>query len=153
MIQTRAAYLFLLCLTAVAAYGCYLLVAPFLKPVLFAVVAAIIFYPMYSWIRRKVNNRSLASLFATLIVVLLLAVSVALLGRALAAGIHETYDSLSVDDNGRERLGTYLLALSDRAIAATAKYLPISATDVRTTITTQLREVPAIIVGSATGLL
>src|SRR3974377_809486 len=147
MTQNKTAHLFVLCLTEIAVYGCSLLGAPFLKQVLFAAVAAVIFYPMYSWIRRKVKNRSLASLLATLIVVLLFVVSFALLGRALAAGIHETYDSLNVSSNGRERLGAYLLAVSERAIAATAKYLPISATDLRTTVITQLQRVPAMIVG------
>jgi predicted PurR-regulated permease PerM len=153
MTENRTTHLLLLCLTAAAACGCYLLVAPFLKPTTFAAVAAILFYPMYSWIRRKVNNRNLASLLATLIAVCLLAISVALLGRALAAGIHETYDSLNVNGDGRERLGAYLLALSDRAMAAMARYLPISATDLRATVTVQLQRVPAIIVGSAAGLL
>jgi len=88
-----------------------------------------------------------------LIVVFLLAVSFALLGRALAAGIHEAYDSLNVNGDGRERLGAYLLALSDRAMAATAKYLPISATDLRATVNVQFQRIPAIIVGSAAGLL
>jgi predicted PurR-regulated permease PerM len=43
--------------------------------------------------------------------------------------------------------------LSDRAMAAMARYLPISATDLRATVTVQLQRVPAIIVGSAAGLL
>jgi predicted PurR-regulated permease PerM len=153
MTRNRATSLFLLCLTAAAAYGCYLLIAPFLKPLLFSAVAAILFYPMYSWIRRKVDNRSLASLLATLTVAFLLAVSFTLLGRALAAGIHETYDSLNVNGDGRERLGAYLLVLSDRATAAAATYLPISATNLRATVNAQLQRVPTIIVGSAPGLV
>ena len=153
MRHDRTTYLFLLCLTAASAYGCYLLVTPFLKPIFFAAVAAILFYPVYSWIGRKLKNRSLASLLATLVVVFVLAVSFALLGRALAAGIHETYDSLNVNGDGRERLGTYLLVLSDRTMAAMAKYLPISATDLRATVTGQLQRIPALIVGSAAGLL
>jgi predicted PurR-regulated permease PerM len=154
MTQSRTAYLFLLCLTAIVAYGFYLLIAPLLKPVFFAAVAAIIFYPMYAWIRRKVvTHRSLASLLATLIVVLLLAVSFVLLGRVLAGGIHETYDTLNVNGDGRERLGAYLLVLSDRATAAVASYLPISAADLRATVDSQLQRVPTIIVGSAAGLV
>src|SRR3974390_1842488 len=63
------------------------------------------------------------------------------------------YDSLKVNGDGRERLGAHLLELSDRAMAATAKYLPISTTDLHATVTVQLQRIPAIILGSAAVLL
>jgi predicted PurR-regulated permease PerM len=49
-IRSRAGVVFLLGLTGLALYLCYLLVAPFLKPILFAFILAIVF-PVQAKIR------------------------------------------------------------------------------------------------------
>ena len=142
-------YFFLLSLAVAVAYGCYLLLAPFLKPILFAAVVAILFYPMYSKIRHRLNNRNVASLLTTLLVALLLLGSLGLLVRALGVGVHEIYDSLNADADGRERLGAYLLALSERAESAVAQYLPISPPDLHATVSGQMQRAAAMVLASA----
>ena len=153
MTQNRISYLFLLCLTLVAAYGCCKLIAPFLKPIFFAALVAMLFYPMYSRILRSVNNRSIASLLATLIVAVLLVISFALLARALAAGIHETYDSLNASSDGRERLGAYLIRVSEQVVAAVANYIPISIPDLRATVNGHAQRAVAGFLSFVAGLL
>ena len=148
MTESRTTYFFLLSLAVAVAYGCYLLLAPFLKPILFAAVVAILFYPMYSKIRHRLNNRNVASLLTTLLVALLLLSSLGLLVRALGVGVHEIYDSLNADADGRERLGAYLLALSERAGSAVARYLPISL-DLRQTVGDQMQRAAALVLASA----
>ena len=61
----RNALYFLLLLGGIALFFCYRLVAPFLKPVFFAIVLAIIFQPVYARIRRRIRNRNAAALPAT----------------------------------------------------------------------------------------
>ena len=153
MTENRISYPFLLFLTLVAAYGCCKLIAPFLKPILFAALVAILFYPMYSRIRRTVNNRNIASLLVTVIVAVLLVISFALLARALAAGIHETYDSLNASSEGRERLGAYLIRVSEQVVAAVANYVPISIPDLRATVNGHAQRAVAGFLSSVAGVL
>jgi predicted PurR-regulated permease PerM len=153
MTQNKTTYLFLLGLTLVAAYGCYLLVAQFLKPILFASVAAVLCYPLYSKIQHAVKNRNVASVLTTLIVVFLIAVSSALLGGALATGLHEIYDSLNASGDGRERLGVYLMSLLEKAEEFAARYIPVSVTEMHTTVTGQTQKMVASMVNSLAGFL
>jgi predicted PurR-regulated permease PerM len=63
--KNRAGLIFLLGLTAVALYLCYVLIAPFLKPILFSAVLAILFYPFHSHILRWIRNRNASALLST----------------------------------------------------------------------------------------
>lgn len=153
MSQKRAASIFLLCLTLAALYGCYLLVSPFFEAILFATVVVILFYPIHSKIRHRVKNQTTASLLTTLIVILLIVISSVLLGRALATGVHEIYDSLNANGDGRERLGTYLVGLSERVVLFAGQYLPISSLDLRTAAMNQIQKAVASIVNSTAGLV
>ena len=153
MSQNRITSLFLLLLTLVALYGCVLLVAPFFNSILFACVVAILFYPMHARIQRGVGNQTRAALLSTVIVILLVSLSAVLLGRALATGIHEVYDSLNVNGDGRERLGVYLVSLSERVVRFVAQYVPIAAPDLRTAAMSQAQRLATILVSAMTGLV
>ncbi len=153
MSQDRTTYLFLLFLATLAAFGCYLLIAPFLKPILFAMVAAILFHPMYSKIRSRVKSSTTASLLATFLVALLLAVSFFLLGRALTRALHDIYGALNANEEGRERLGAYLLRLSEHVAEIAARYIPVSIPDLRTVVNSQSQRIVAGIVNVTAGLL
>ena len=59
-IKNRAALVFLLGLTGVALYFCYILIAPFLRPIIFSAVIAILFYPLHSRFLRRIRNRNLS---------------------------------------------------------------------------------------------
>ncbi len=153
MPQNRSTYIFLLCLTLATSYGCYLLVAPFFKPIIFASVIAILFYPVHSRIQRRIGNRTAAGLLSTLIVIVLLVISSLLLGRALASGVHDLYDSVNANADGRERLGVYLVGLSERVAEVFSRYIPISAPDVRVAVNSQAQRTVAVIANSMAGLL
>ena len=153
MSHNKATSVFLLCLTLVALYGCYSLVAPFFKPILFASVVAILFYPMHSRIHRRLRNQTVAALLTTLLVISLVVISSVLLGRSLATGIHEIYDSFNANGDGRERLGVYIVDLSERAVILVGRYLPISSPDLRTAAMNQVQKGVAMIVNSTAGLV
>lgn len=153
MSHNRAGSVFLLCLTLIALYGCYLLVAPFFKPILFASVVATLSYPLHSKIRLRVRNQTVAALLSTLVIILLIGVASALLARALASGVHEIYDSLGASGNGRERLGLYLVGLSERAVIFVGRYLPISSPDLRTAAMNQVQKGATLLVSSTAGLV
>jgi predicted PurR-regulated permease PerM len=102
--RNRAGVVFLLGLTVLALYLCYLLIAPFLKPILFAFIFAIVFYPVHAKIRHWVRNRNAGAALSATAVILVVGVLSFLIGRALVSGLHDIYDSLSGSGESRERL-------------------------------------------------
>ena len=91
MTRSRSTFAFLMALTAVALYLCYLLVAPFLKPILFSVILAVVFYPIHTHIHRWIRNRNAAAALATTALILLLTSLSFFLGRALVSGLRDIY--------------------------------------------------------------
>jgi predicted PurR-regulated permease PerM len=158
--KNRAALVFLLGLTAVALYFCYILIAPFLRPIIFSAVIAILFYPLHSRLLRRVRNRNLSALLSTCFVVLFIVLSAGFLGRALATGLRDVYQSLNSSGDRGERLSLYLIHLLDRAVELASRYLPISTSDLRTATVNQAQKGVAVLlsmtagaVGSFTALL
>ena len=151
--KNRAGFAFLLGLIAVALYLCYVLIAPFLKPILFSALLAILFYPLHSHLRRRIRNRNVSGLLSTSLVILLIAISAVFLGRALATGLRDIYQSLSSAGDGSERLSFYFIHLFERAIELASRYLPISTVDLRTATVNQVEKGVAVLLNMMAGAL
>jgi predicted PurR-regulated permease PerM len=151
--KKRAGLIFLLCLTVAALSFCYVLIAPFLRPILLSAVLAILFYPLHSRIVRRIRNRNLSALLSTCLVVLLIVLSAVFLGRALATGLRDVYQSLSNSSDGSERLSLYLVHLFERAVDLVSSYLPISNSDLRTAMANQAQKAVAVLLGMTAGAL
>src|SRR5690242_16473264 len=65
MNRSRPTFTVLMALTAIALYLCYLLVAPFLKAIIFSSILAAVFYPLHTQIRRWIRNRNAAAVVST----------------------------------------------------------------------------------------
>ena len=152
-LKNRAGLVFLLGLTAAALYFCYVLVAPFLRPILFSVVLAVLSYPLHSRIQHRVPNRNVSALLSTCLVVLFIVLSMALLGRALATGLRDVYESLSSSGDGSERLSLYLIHLFERALELVSSYLPISTADLRSATVNQAEKGVSTLLGMTAGVL
>ncbi len=151
--KNRAGFAFLLVLTAIALYFCFVLLAPFLRPILFSAVLAVVFYPLHSRVRRKIRNRNLSALLSTCLIVLCILLATVFLGRALAGGLHDVYQSLGSSSDGSERLSLYLIGLLERAVDLVSRYLPISTSDLRTAIVNQAEKGVAALLGMTAGAL
>jgi predicted PurR-regulated permease PerM len=66
---TRAAWITLAVLLAVAAALCFVVLRPFIKPLLTGAVLAVVFFPLHAWIRKRVPGASRAALLTTIVVV------------------------------------------------------------------------------------
>src|SRR5574341_1255148 len=64
--KRRATIIFLVALGAVTLWFCYLIARPFLKPVFFAMVLAIIFHPLHARLHKSIRNANAAALLSTL---------------------------------------------------------------------------------------
>jgi len=153
MRKSRATLVLLMALTAIALYLCYLLVAPFLKPIIFSVILAIIFYPVHARIHQWVRNRNLSALLSTTVVILLIASLSLFLGRAIVSGLHDIYQSLSGSGDTRERLSLFIVHVFDQAIALARRYIPIPVPDLQNAVSNQAEKGVAALIAMSTGVL
>jgi predicted PurR-regulated permease PerM len=151
--KNRAGLVFLLCLTVVALCFCYVLIAPFLKSIVLSAVLAILFYPLHSRIVRRIRNRNASALLSTCLVVLCIASLMVFLGRAIATGLRDVYQSLGTPGDGGERLSLYLIHIFERAVELVSSYLPISTTDLRGATVNQAGKGVSLLLGVTAGAL
>src|SRR5579864_7837067 len=151
MTKNRTTIVFLLGLMAVALCLCYVLISPFLKPIVFSAILAVLFFPLHSRVRRLIRNRTASALLSTVVVILLVALSAMFLGRAIGTGLRDIYQSLAVSGDGRERLSVYFVYLFERAVELLGRYLPISAPDLRDAIVNQAEKWVTVLLNMTAG--
>jgi predicted PurR-regulated permease PerM len=139
--------------TAIALYLCYVLVAPFLKPIIFSVILAITFYPVQIQIHRWIRNRNIAAALSTAAAILLIISFSFFVGRALVSGLHDIYDSLTGSSDGKERLSVFMVHLFDRAITWASHYISISVPNLQGALLGQVEKAVASVLGAAAGFV
>lgn len=147
MTQKQATLISLVVLTAIAVYVCYLIARPFLKPMLFALVLAIIFYPIHDRVGRLIRQPSAAAAVSTLLVVLLIVVPGVAVGMAVTEELRSLYQSLrqrSLEGGG---WGPYFTELIERPLGWIGQYVDVSGFDLRAAILERLQQVSAFLVG------
>ena len=146
MVRKRVTVVFLLTLTAVSLYFCYLLFRPFLNPLLSALVIAVVFFPIHANIQRLLRHPSLAALASTIIVVLLIivpAVAIILAIKGEVADLYTLIDQKSTESGG---LSPYVSHLLERPMQWIARYVDLSQIDLRASLLGRLRELSAFLV-------
>jgi len=153
MTRNQTTFVFLAALTAIALFFCYLLVAPFFKPIVFAAILAIIFHPAQARTHRWIRNRNAAAALATTTVILFIGLATIFLGRAILSGLGDIYQSLANPGEGKERLSAYVLHVLERAVGIAGLYMPISAAGLQVAISNQVQKVISSLLAMSAGAL
>ena len=160
MVQKRTTLVFLACVTAIAVLFCYLLLAPFLKAIVFAAVLAIIFYPIYGRIHQWARHRDVAAAISTIVVAGLVASASISLGTSITSGLRNLYRSLSNPAGVANRVTVYLSDVVEKFVAFVSGYVPATAADLHAALAGQAEKVlssaltvTARTLGSLTSLL
>jgi predicted PurR-regulated permease PerM len=146
MVKRRVTIIFLSAVTAVALYFSYLLFQPFVKPLLSAIVIAVVFFPIHAQIQRWLRRPSLAALVSTIIVVLLIIVPAVAIILAIKGEVEDLYaliDQRSTESGG---LSPYVSQLLERPIQWIGRYVDLSQFDWRASLLGRLRELSAFFV-------
>src|SRR5215831_9630030 len=114
MEKKKTARIFLAGLTAAAVYLCYLLFRPYLTPILFAWVIAIVFYPLHKQTQRILRSPSGSALASTLLTLLLSVVPLTFLVLAISNELTGLYQSLAARGAGSGGMMPLLLQASER---------------------------------------
>ncbi len=122
---------FLIALTAIALYFCYLIARPFLSPVFLAVMIAIVFHPVHARIQARVRGQNKAALISTFLVLLLVVVPAVGLGVVVSQEIRGLY--LLLNERSAEQGGwnPYVMHAMERVLGWVGQYMNISTLDLR----------------------
>lgn len=143
--KRRATIIFLVALSVVTLWFCYLIVRPFLKPVFFAVVLAIVFHPLHAKLGRLVRNANAAALLSTLCALLTITVPAFLIGAALRKELTAVYQSLNASNAQNGGFIPRLLQLVERARSWLGQYIDLSQVDLRAELVDRLQQMSAFL--------
>ena len=123
--------LFLLVLSAIALYFCYVIARPFLRPVFLAVMIAIVFHPVHTRIQAYIHGRNAAALISTILVLLAVIVPAVGLGVVVSQEIRELYQSLNERSAAQGGWNPWVMHALDRLANWAGRYVDLSSFDVR----------------------
>ncbi|MFN0085456.1 MAG: AI-2E family transporter [Blastocatellia bacterium] len=149
--KRRAKILFLVALSAVTVWLSYLIARPFLRPVLYALILAIVFHPIHAYTERRVRNRNLAAFLATFCVLLMIAVPAFLLGTALKNELTEIYQSLSARNAAGGGIVSSLTRIADGIWRWMGRYADLSQVDPGAQVAGRLQQISAFLVARLAG--
>ncbi|MFZ4629009.1 MAG: AI-2E family transporter [Blastocatellia bacterium] len=145
--------LFLLALFLLVGWLGYRISEPFLKPIITAVLLAIVYYPIHHRLDRFLRRPALAALTSTLLVLSTILLPFLLLGAAVRQELADLYRSLSeqsVQDGG---WGPWLTHVSERLTAWLQRYLGTVEIDLKTLLLERIRGVSQGFLNDAASLL
>jgi predicted PurR-regulated permease PerM len=149
MTKRRVAILFLLSLTGVALYFCYVIARPFLMPVFSAMVLAIAFYPIHAKLNKRLHNHNAAALLSTVLVILVIIVPAILIGVAVTRELADMYKALNERSLEEGGWTPFLLHLMEKPIAWVGRFVDLSAFDLRKALLNRIEQASATLVGFA----
>jgi predicted PurR-regulated permease PerM len=154
MMERRdSAALFLVGITAVALYLCYLLMRPYATPILFASVIAIIFFPLHRYTQKMVRGRNLSAAISTAATLILSIVPLTFLLVAISHELSGLYQSLVTKSADSGGVLTYLLHGAEKTISWASNRLGVPSVDLHDIMARRLESASAQIVGLGASLV
>jgi predicted PurR-regulated permease PerM len=147
--RRRITLAFLALAAATALYICYFIAKPFVEPILFAAVLAIVFYPLHDRILRRIRGPNLAALLSTLAVIMAVTVPVLGLGGALIREVRSAYSSLSAKSAEGGGWEPYVAQKLEKPKEVVGRYIDLSSFDPVADIRSRLEQISSWMVHSA----
>lgn len=145
-IGKQAELIFLSALTLLGLYLSYLLLQPYAVPILFAVVLAIIFFPLYQKLHAVIRSPSAAALLTTLIALVATVLPIVLLGFAMSRELSDLYTTLTLKSAAEGGIAQLLLRYAQTASEWFRHHLGLPAIDLRALAARSLEQASAAIV-------
>ncbi len=141
--MNRPSMIFLLALGLIVLYFSYLIVRPFWEPMFFALLIAIVLYPVHNRVRGLIRSDGWAALVSTLFVLLMVMAPAISLGVKASTEIANLSEWLGKRTAGEGGVGPYALHLVDGAVQGLGQYVDVSKFDVRGAIIAELKKASA----------
>jgi predicted PurR-regulated permease PerM len=149
--RRRATIIFLVALSALTLWFCYLIARPFLQPVFFAVVLAIVFHPLHARLHKLIRGANATALLSTFCALLTIIIPTFLLSAALRSELTVVYQSLSAGGTHDGGLITRALQLIEKARMWLGKYVDLSQVDLRAELSDRLQQLSSFLLSHLAG--
>jgi predicted PurR-regulated permease PerM len=139
--KQAATTIFLLVLTVVALYFCYVITKPFFGPVFLAIMLAIVFYPVHIRIQAFLRSRNMAALLSTVLVLfafLVPAIGLAIIISRETNGLYQSLNERSAEQGG---WNPYVMHAMERVLNWAGKYVDLAQLDLRGAILRWLEQI------------
>ena len=143
MEKKNQAQLILVGLTMVVLYVCYLILRPFITPILFGCVIGTVFYPIHTYIKKIVRSANGAAAISTLLILLLTSIPFAFLLVAISNELADIYQGLAAKSGGAQGLLAHVLSNVERIVSWVSKVFGVPPVDVRGLLTARLESASA----------
>jgi predicted PurR-regulated permease PerM len=147
--RRRITVTFLAVAAAASLYVCYLMARPFVGPILFAAVLAIVFFPLHDRIWHRIRGPNLAAFVSTAAVVLIVVIPLVGLGSAVTQEVSAAYASLSEKSAEGGGWEAYITEELQKPVAALGRYVDLSSFDPVAEIRSRLEQLSSLMVRSA----
>ncbi len=139
-------YLFLLGLCLFTLWLVYWITEPYLKPIITAIILAVVYYPLHRRWLRWIRYPNLAALASTLTVLLTLVIPFILLGLAVQRELADLYRMLSEQSAQDGGWGPWLTHTSERLGAWLGRVVDVGTFDLKQMILDRLKQASATVV-------
>jgi predicted PurR-regulated permease PerM len=116
IVRKRITLFFLIAVTSLSLYLCYVIFRPFVYPLVSAVVIAIVFFPVHAQMARLIRGPSLAALLSTILVTLIILIPAVFLIIAITHEAGELIEHIEEKSTQSGGLSPYLMQLIDRPV-------------------------------------
>jgi len=82
---------FILLFFVIAAYMVFLVIKPFIIPILTSVIISYIFYPLYKWINKKTRRKNLSAIIVTILIIVLIITPILFIVNSLTREVTTVY--------------------------------------------------------------
>jgi predicted PurR-regulated permease PerM len=150
--ERKIRILFLTALAALALYLCYLIAAPFLRPILSAITIAIVVSPLHRQVRRYLPQPNAAALLATVFIALLLLLPGVWLTQVLSEEVRHVFQLLNQQVNDQGGWSQQLARLSATLTRWLNRFASGVQFDLRASLSGQLERLSGWLVARAASL-
>lgn len=126
-----------ICLLAVAVagiYACYLIVRPFLGPLMIAVMLAIVFHPLHTRMQALFRRPNAAAIASTMLVLLVVAIPVVVVGVTVSAELRDVIQMLRDQSASHGGVSAYLTQLGEGWLSRLANFVHLPQMDAHATL-------------------
>ncbi len=147
--RNRYTLIFLIVASVVTLWLCYLMAKPFLTAIFFAVVMAIVFYPVHARIWSRIRGPNLAALVSTLLVLAMVVGPVIGFGTVIKGEIAQVYAYLSERSAEGGGFGPWINEELQKPLDSLAHHIDLPGLDIRSELRNRLGQLSAWIVRAA----
>lgn len=140
LVKKRITLAFLLTITLISLYFCFMLFRPFIYPIVTATVIAIIFFPAHLQVQRAIKNQTLSALVSTFLVMLVVVGPLVVIVAAIIGEVQGLVELVQKESSESGGLLPYINRLTEQVLGWVRRYVSVPPVNIRAFVQARLEE-------------